>query len=75
MTSLKIPTDAAPGTEIAFCPVCGEEVFRHHPGTVLGDHWSSVMAEELVATTHLRSQHRLRFWLWRRTGWVKWLKL
>jgi transposase-like protein len=52
------------------CPLCGETICYEYES----DRRSlrTKMAEtEAACRYHLSSRHRLRFWLWQRTGWQR----
>ncbi len=66
------------GATVYYCPVCREELawlppmdFIREAPVDLQDVWRERAIEE-EAAYHLRTRHRLRFWLWTRTRW-KWV--
>lgn len=67
MESTVSPRDV-PGATRYHCSVCGEVVAYEYASDRRTLRTKARETEGAI-TWHLRKRHRLRFWLWQRTGW------
>lgn len=70
VSSTRVPSFLVPGLPTA-------QIFAQLAREADALHMEAIMKTENEAHEHLRSRHRLRYWIWNRYGWVwplrKWL--
>lgn len=52
------------------CPICGVVIHSCNSHNVV-DPTALADDSEIAATLHMATEHPLRYWLWRKTGWKR----